>query len=123
MVMVLEQQLVSQIAQIGHQRAPAEACGLLLPMPVYGIQIIELPNRAKKPHDSFTMKGEDMLLALEQTFRGDFPEDLIDSLTVWHTHPGGNVGPSRFDLHNKPARLKSLVVTLREGEPPLATWF
>lgn len=123
MVMVLEQKLVWEIAEIGWSREPAEACGLLLPTPVNGVQILEIPNRSKKPHDSFEMKGDDMLLALEAVFRGDFPEQLVESLTAWHTHPKGNVGPSREDLKNKPAKIRSLVVTLKRGEPPLATWF
>jgi proteasome lid subunit RPN8/RPN11 len=124
MVMVLEQQMVEGIAAIGRERAPTEACGLLLPMAVNGVQIIELPNRSKKPRDSFEMSGQDMILALEQVFRGDFPEELVPGLTAWHTHPAGHVGPSRFDLKNKPARINSLVVTLFDnGKPPLATWF
>lgn len=124
MVMVLEEKMVRQIAQIGVERAPIEACGLLLPMAINGKQIIELPNRSPKGRDSFVMKGEDMLLALEQLFQGDFPEDFIPSLTAWHTHPGGNIGPSKFDLRNKPARIRSLVVTLFDDDrPPVATWF
>lgn len=123
MVMVLEQKLVTQIADIGKKRLPNEACGLMLPHPVNGVQIIELPNRSKTPQDSFTMLGEDMLLSLEQVFRGDFPQELIPGLTAWHTHPKGNLGPSKFDMDNKPAKLKSLVVTLAKGSPPQATWY
>lgn len=124
MVMVLEQKMVNRIAQIGRSRKPNEACGLLLPTPIKGVQVIELPNRSLTPHDSFEMKGDDMILALEMLFQGDFPEDLIPGLTAWHTHPEGHVGPSKFDLHNKPANIKSLVVTLFDnGKAPLATWF
>ena len=123
MVMVLEQRMVNQIANIGRERLPNEACGLLLPYEVNGTQIIELPNRSKTPHDSFEMLGEDMLLALEQVFRKDFPKELIPGLTAWHTHPKGNLGPSKFDLENKPANFGSLVVTLFEDSPPKATWY
>lgn len=123
MVMMLEQKMVNAIAHIGRQRLPNEACGLLLPTEINGVQVIELPNRSKTPHDSFEMRGQDMIIALEQAFKGDFPEDLIPGLTAWHTHPHGNVGPSKFDLQNKPANMKSLVVTLVEKGPPLATWF
>lgn len=124
MVMVLEQKLVQEIARIGRLRAPNEACGLMLPTEVNGVQVIELPNRAKKPLNDFVMTGSDMILALEQVFRGDFSEDLIPSLTAWHTHPRGNVGPSKEDMHHKPAHIKSLVVTIHpDGKPPQATWF
>ena len=123
MVMILDKKLVTEIARIGEERRPNEACGLLLPTPIRGVQVIELPNRSKTPHDSFEMLGSDMLLALEMTFQGDFPEGLVPSITAWHTHPEGHVGPSPFDLHNKPANIKSLVVTLRENDEPLATWY
>lgn len=123
MVMILEKKLVDEIAGIGVKRLPNEACGILLPTPIRGVQVIELPNRSATPHDSFEMLGSDMLLALEMVMQGDFPEELIPSLTAWHTHPHGNVGPSRFDMDNRPANLKSLVVTLRDKEGPLATWY
>lgn len=123
MVLILEPDVVNQIAEIGRQRAPHEACGLLLPTPINGRQIIELPNHSSSPTDSFEMLGEDMLKALEMTFQGDFPEDLIPSLTAWHTHPKGNLGPSPFDMMNKPAHLKSLVVSLEDSGGARATWF
>lgn len=124
MVMVLEQLMIAQIADIGRQRAPHEACGLLLPTPVRGVQVVELANHAVSSTDSFEMKGAEMLQALEMIFQGDVPESIIPGLTVWHTHPSGGVGPSRFDLRNKPANLSSLVVTLfDDGRPPLATRF
>lgn len=124
MVMVLEQEMINRIAHIGRATSPNEACGLLLPTPINGVQVIQLPNRSLEPQDSVEMRGEDMLLALEQIFQDDFPEELIPGLTVWHTHPGGNVGPSRFDLENKPAHMKSLVVTLfKDKRAPLATWY
>lgn len=123
MVMVLEVMMVQEIARIGRLRSPNEACGLLLPASVNGVQVIELPNRSHTPHDSFEMHGNDMLIALEQVFRGDFPEELIPGLTAWHTHPGGGLGPSMADLENKPVHLKSLVVTLTDKGEALATWF
>lgn len=123
MVMVLEQEMVLEIARIGRLRAPNEACGLLLPTPIRGRQVIELPNRSKTPHDSYEMKGEDMYLALQSVFGPEVPEDIIPGLTAWHTHPNGGLGPSKFDIQNKPANLHSLVVTLMEQGMPKATWF
>jgi proteasome lid subunit RPN8/RPN11 len=127
MVSVLEVEMVEEIAKIGRLRKPAEACGLLLPIPIKGKQIIELPNRAKKSHDTFEMLGKDMMIALEQLEPDlDKLEKMINDggLTAWHTHPAGNVGPSKFDLKYKPPKLKSLVVTLFEdGRRPLATWY
>lgn len=124
MVMVLEQEMVNIISEIGRKRAPNEACGLLLPTKVNGTQVIEMPNRSLEPLDSFEMKGEDMVLALELLFRGPFPEEMVPGLTAWHTHPRGHVGPSPFDMRNKSGNMKNLVVTIFDnGKPPLATWF
>lgn len=124
MVMVLEQRMIDSIAECGRSASPKEACGILLPIPVNGVEVIEIPNRSETPEDSIEMMGDDVLIALEQVFRGDFPEDLIDGLTFWHTHPGGNIGPSRFDIQNKPPRVRGLVVTLfNDGRAPVGTWF
>ena len=64
MVMVLEVEIVEAIARIGRLRSPAEACGLLLPTPINGKQVIEIPNRAKQSHDTFEMLGSDMMMEL-----------------------------------------------------------
>lgn len=125
MVAVLEVEMIEEIARFGRLRAPAEACGLLLPAPIEGRWVWELPNRSKKPHTSFEMQGPDMILLLESLFKQnlDLIETLIPTLTAWHTHPAGNVGPSLFDLRNKPAHFKSLVVSLPKQGKPLATWY
>jgi proteasome lid subunit RPN8/RPN11 len=123
MVMVLEDSMVKQMASIGELRKPNEACGILLPYKIKKRQVIELPNRSKTPHDEIVMTGEDIMLELEMIF-GDYdqlPEGFAESLTFWHTHPGGNLGPSVYDLQHKPKLGKSLVITL--GDPPKATWF
>jgi proteasome lid subunit RPN8/RPN11 len=122
--MVLEQRMIDTIAELGRTRAPNEACGLLLPVPLRGKQVIELPNRSKTPEDAFEMWGTDMVLALEPLFPNhELPETFIPTLTAWHTHPGGGLGPSRADLQNKPAYLQSLVVTLMPDGTAKATWF
>ena len=123
MVMVLEQEMINTIAQIGRANSPNEACGLLLPTPIRGVQVIELPNHSENPEDSFELHGTEMMAALEQVL-GTVTEEMIPGLTVWHTHPSGGVGPSRMDLRNKAAYMNNLVVTLfNDGKQPLATWF
>lgn len=125
-LMVLETILVEEIAKIGRLRAPAEACGLLLPIPISGKQIIEIPNRAKQSHDTFEMLGSDMMMELEKLMSWESIEKLLEekAITAWHTHPSGNLGPSPTDLKYKPPKMQSLVVTLFEdGRAPKATWF
>lgn len=123
MVMILEQQMVSRIAAIGRERAPAEACGLMLPIPLKGRQIIELPNRSKTPQEEFIMLGSDMMIELEKSFDKPITEELLEGITAWHTHPKGNIGPSKADLEFKSPRLKHLVITLNEDNTAIATWY
>lgn len=127
MTLMLEQKTIEYIGHIGDERRPNEACGLIIPIQGELPRVVELPNRSKFPHDSFEMLGTDIFLVLQSIFGEDLTvdevENFISEMVVWHTHPGGNVGPSRADMRNKPAKFQSLVVTLREKEPPLATWF
>lgn len=125
MVMVLELAMVEEIARIGRDRAPNEACGILLPEPHKNKSVFELPNRSKMPADSFELWGSDILLQLE-TFcgpGGEEPEWNVEDLTIWHTHPGGGVGPSATDMASKPETFTHLVVAIPENGPPVATWF
>jgi proteasome lid subunit RPN8/RPN11 len=124
MVMVLEDRMVQEIARIGRRRAPAEACGLILPHLVNNKQIIELPNRAIEADHEFELWGEDIALIVEelqeyQTITGQF----LRETAIWHTHPRGNLGPSKFDRDNKPPEFQSLVVTLFEDGTAKGTWF
>lgn len=127
--LVLEEKLVSRIADIGKSRSPNEACGIMLPTEINGVQVIELENLSDSPHDSFEVHGDSILDAVLQVVPDllDWPnaqaKTFLQDLTVWHTHPKGNVGPSRFDLKNKPANLHSLVVSLDPLGGHLATWF
>lgn len=126
MTMVLEVQIVEAIAQLGRLRQPAEACGLLLPTPVKGKQVIEIPNRAKRSHDTFEMAGADMMMELEKLMSWESIETLLQKkdITAWHTHPSGGLGPSSMDLKYKAPNMRNLVVTLFEdGKRPLATWY
>lgn len=124
MVMVLEQAMVDAIAKIGQAAYPNEACGLLLPEPVRGGQVVELPNRSKEPRDSVEIDLDDIIVQLEILYGDEVPSTILPNITWWHTHPGGNVGPSKFDMENKPPQLKCLVVTLfPDGRAPVPAWF
>lgn len=123
MVRVLEKSMVQEIERIGQLRYPNEACGLLLSEPYRGKWIWEMPNRSSTPSDSFTLSGQDIMIALEEYLPAQLTEEFLQTLTVWHTHPGGNLGPSASDLKCKPKHFKNLVVTLYEDAPAKPTWF
>lgn len=114
---VLEERLLLDIAEIGVDRQPNEACGIILPTLHKGKRVWELPNRSLRPHDSFEMHGSDIAIVVAD-WDGPYEE-----IVIWHTHPGGNVGPSRADMANRVTQLPNLVVTITEEGAPLATWF
>ena len=124
MVMVLEDSMVQEIARIGRQRAPAEACGLLLPFKIHGQQVWELPNRSMDEDHEFTMIGSDIALIIEELQKyHKITAELLRETAIWHTHPKGNLGPSKFDIDHKPPEFQSLVVTLFEDGTAKGTWF
>jgi proteasome lid subunit RPN8/RPN11 len=73
--------------------------------------VIELPNRSMRPRDSYELHGSDIVLALEHWFES-VDQATRDGICIWHTHPSGNVGPSRGDLDHKLGDLSYLVVSL-----------
>lgn len=109
----LSDDALASIGRIGHLRAPNEACGLLLVTPHRGRSIVELPNRSKTPLDSYMFYGSDARIELE---------GYDDGFVIWHTHPGGGIGPSRDDMKTRHAEFWYLVVALTETGP-VATFF
>lgn len=109
-----------EIDRLGRHRKPTEACGILLTRPritADGVSwIIELPNRSKIPRNSYEINPDDLKLAM-----ANIPADLA---AVWHTHPGGLVGPSAGDIACRPDPeiIKMLVVALTD-DGPVPTWF
>lgn len=118
---VLTPQLINQIAHFGELRRPIEACGVLIPEPYKGSQVFELPNRSLAGTDRYEMSTHDIQLILQGWFETT-PRERWDEMVVWHTHPGGNIGPSRGDMQNRHPDLTYLVVTLTETGP-VASWF
>lgn len=108
------EEIVATILQTGMERIPNEAGGIIVPtddMPP-SLWVIELKNISPHPHDSFlTDLGEAeerVRLRLEHSIT---PADVW----LWHTHPGGHVGPSRMDLENRIPQVNYLVVALPDG--------
>ena len=73
--------------------------------------MIELPNRSHRPQDEYELHGSDVIIALEDWLWEVEPR-VRDQMIIWHTHPSGNVGPSRGDLDHKLDYLSYLVVSI-----------
>lgn len=66
------------------QAAPFEVCGFIM----FDGSIIEIRNVAENPYDTFAMD-------LGQIGR---KVDIEQIAAMWHTHPGGDIRPSKADM-------------------------
>lgn len=117
----LSEALLAEIEEIGRRRLPSEACGLLLPEPLHRSQVVELPNRSLTPHDSYTIWPDDIEVAIG-AWAHSVGEAARNAVAIWHTHPRGNVGPSRGDMRQRLDGVPYLVVALT-GDQAIPTWF
>jgi proteasome lid subunit RPN8/RPN11 len=69
---------------IAAQASPFEVCGFIM----RDGSIIEIRNVAENPYDTFTMD----LRQIERNV------DVEKIAAIWHTHPGGDIRPSKADL-------------------------
>lgn len=90
---------------------PFETGGLILD----DGRVVQLPNKADNPSNSFQIDRSDVVEAL-------LNENETRTLTIWHSHPGGNIGPSRTDLRLKTAIPYHLVLALVDGDL-VPTWY
>ena len=102
----------------GMEQAPQEACGLVV-MPGFAqvtmdhLVVLRMRNISSKPDTSYKL---DIQALMETVFAGMSRQQFSQSVMVWHTHPGGHIGPSPQDLEVLPKRIPHCVVTLPKGE-------
>lgn len=114
--MLVSEADVAEIVRLGTLRAPREACGLLLTRSDGGLRVVEVENKASEV-DLCRMDPADLDEALTRLREG-FDGDVAKALLVWHTHPRGNVGPSKTDMTSRKTLggIRCLVVSLPNGE-------
>ena len=93
----------------GMEGAPREVCGIVRLRP-RGYQVLQLRNDAADPTVSYRLLPSTLgdVLPNEQAFYCE--------TTIWHTHPGGHIGPSSGDLDNLVPGAHYFVMTLPSGE-------
>lgn len=99
---------LSRILDLGIEAAPEEACGIIV-NETGAVRVVQMHNRAEKPGDSYRI---DPVTIRSLHLR----PHVWAHVAVWHTHPGGNVGPSPGDLAAKVEGVKYIVVTVPTGE-------
>jgi proteasome lid subunit RPN8/RPN11 len=96
-----------------------------LPNEVGGIIVREkevhvLYNHSEHPHNQFLFYLSELKTAV---LHFKVPLDRMnDDVVIWHTHPGGLVGPSREDMQNRTPLKHHLVLTNVDGDM-VATWY
>jgi proteasome lid subunit RPN8/RPN11 len=106
--------VIPRIIEIGMQRIPNEACGLVIPN--FDIPpdqwVHELTNRSPDPTNSYDLDPRTVASLIED-------REVWGDILVWHTHPSGHIGPSRRDWEHRITGVKYLVVALPGGEATL----
>ena len=103
--MLIHPHTQSKLKWYAKEAAPNEAVGLLDGMG----KIFLLDNVSANPHNSFVVTKEQILATVQRpNFVG------VEDATLWHSHPGGLVGPSIEDIRKKTMFKTHLVVSLHE---------
>ncbi len=111
--MLLHPTTVNKLKAYALEAAPKEAVGLL-----DGVgKIFFLDNKADDPTNSFMVERTQILMTMQQTHF-----QISDEVVLWHTHPGGLVGPSTTDMQQKTPFKHHLVVSVIDDDIKL-TWY
>jgi len=105
--------LVNQITRLGIDRSPNEAGGVIIPHEGPPSDwLVELANISLEPTDTCLF---DMSRFQEDNYDRLCQVEDPGSVWLWHTHPGGNVGPSGMDLDHRIPGVRYLVVAIPSG--------
>lgn len=109
-------EVLDQIIALGRAEAPAEACGIVTP----DLRVVSLPNcTPTEVTGSYVLGSDDLVGAIEYYVdrSGVEPQSLTRThFIIWHTHPSGQIGPSKGDLDTRLPDFQYLVVTIPGGE-------
>jgi proteasome lid subunit RPN8/RPN11 len=112
---IIEGRLKLSLLGIIRSRLPHEAVGI-----IYNDMAYELRNDHDFPNENFAVDKRELRALIETLM---VPMDQIaDEVFLWHSHPGGGIGPSRFDMTHKTPLKNHLVVTIVDGDL-VPTWY
>lgn len=113
-------QALEQMLEITLSGFPHEVGGILFPEPVDGLWVFGMVNHADNTLNSISFEPDEIEMVGNLWVTRD--EDWHE-LTLWHSHPSGNIGPSRMDMRNRVPQLGNLVVALTPEGTLIPTWF
>jgi proteasome lid subunit RPN8/RPN11 len=97
---------------------------MLLPTPKFSTiesRVVELPNRSLTPTEEYIIYPADIRLAIAG-WAEEATREQRNAISVWHTHPSGNIGPSIRDMRKKIDGGTYLVVAFT-ADGPVPCWF
>ena len=117
---LLNEVALEEITALAQQSLPNETGGVVFPELVDGSWVAEVPNHSSEPATGMWMEPDDLrTVVMKWAALTSWPD--WSRLILWHSHPGGNIGPSRQDIKNRVPNVGNLVVSLdpvtREGIP------
>lgn len=122
----LPARVLHSIAELIADAAPQEAVGLVWESPGVAPGVAPLRNTSADPEHSYAVNVAELM----ETFENATGRDIITSmneegfiLTLWHSHPSGQIGPSRGDMREKHDGLTYMVVAVADDGGLRATLF
>ena len=116
---------LDDIAAAIAEALPQEAVGLVWESPGMAPGWAPLTNASGDPERSYAVNVAEMVTTYENATGRDIIASMNDeglSLTLWHSHPSGLVGPSRGDMREKHEGLTYMVIAV-DGDDLRATLF
>jgi proteasome lid subunit RPN8/RPN11 len=117
----LPRRVLGDIASSIMQALPREAVGLVWEPAGIAAVHIPLTNTSDDPEHSYAVSVEEIALSFLRTTGGTI-EGAAD-LTLWHSHPSGQNGPSRGDMRERVEGLRYMVVAVDKDQSLSATLF
>lgn len=121
MIDLSDPKLTKLLEALARTYCPNEAVGVLYQSPSGEVILRSLKNTADNPLEGFSILPGDILNAMGKNWWLEATKSMMDEVYLWHSHPKGNIGPSRTDLQNKIKGLRFLVITLTEPKGAIIT--
>lgn len=114
---LLPSHALDMIAQHITEALPQEAVGLLWEQPGHAPGVTRLRNISEDPEHSYAVNVSEMREAFEAESGRDIVTAIDEGclLTLWHSHPSGQVGPSRGDMRERLDGLQYMVISVTDA--------
>jgi proteasome lid subunit RPN8/RPN11 len=114
----IPEEALREMTEAAVKALPSETGGLLYPERLGSSWIHVLDNIADSS-SVMVFDNEQLIQAGLRFVR--HPKDW-ERLTLWHSHPGGNIGPSRRDMKARIPQMGNLVIALVDGQG-IPSWY